>query len=197
MKSNVFKVGGSLLDLPDLGERLHFLLKLFDSDCNLIVAGGGRYVRELESKKDTLSCTQMHWDSIKIMTDNTLSLKTFFKGSTIADSVLVKKQGVFFLDTVKFCQNDFNLIGGPFLPERNDVRSDSIALRVALRFQFARLFLLKSCDRPNSNNWEKLSSLNYVDPYFYKLITTTPNKLDIQCINLRNLNRIQPFQTID
>lgn len=190
-------MGGSLLDLPDLHERLKFLLNNFDSDCNLIVAGGGTSVRELESKNTNLSPIEEHWASLAIMNANTLAIKTFFNGSSFASAVLAKKPSVMFLDAVKFCKSDSTLEGKPFLPERNDVRSDSIALRIAQRFQFDRLFLLKSCDCPNSSNWEELSRLHYVDPFFCKLIKISTNKLNIHCINLRNIPRDKPFQFID
>ncbi|NBR06208.1 MAG: hypothetical protein EBT92_10595 [Planctomycetes bacterium] len=195
MKSNVIKVGGSLLDTLDLPQKLASLIEILAPSCTVIVVGGGKDVRELEKKNGVSSHPNEHWDSLRIMTENTVGLMHHFKDAKMVGVRFRKKMGLFFLDALKFCRSDKNINGEPFLPQSRDVRSDSVALRFAQHFEFSELYLLKSTSFPEFKNWQEACKQNYVDPFFCKLFEDKKQNPVIHSINLRCHQIIQSFNS--
>src|SRR4051812_35818845 len=84
----VMKVGGSLFDLPDLRERLHFVLAAFNDANVLLVPGGGAAadtVRALE-RVHRLGEEAAHWLAIR-----TMSLHAHFLGELLLDARIVSE----------------------------------------------------------------------------------------------------------
>jgi len=197
MKSNLIKVGGSLLDTSNLPEKLSSLIRTLGPSCIVIVVGGGEEVRKLEKQITKITPTKEHWDSLQIMSKNSIALASHFKGAVIATTPFIKKIGLFFLDAYEFCKNDLKINHEPFLPQTREVRSDSVALRFAQRFEFTELYLLKSIDFPETKNWEDACKQNYIDPFFYKLFNSKTQNPAIHTINLRGSQITQPFNSSD
>lgn len=195
MKCNVIKVGGSLLDASDLTQKLSSLISTLQPSCTVVVVGGGKKVRKIEQTKVNSSSQSEHWDSLRIMTENSIALKSCFDHGVLIGASEVKSTGLFFLDAYEFCKNDCMPNGEPFLTQTRDVRSDTVALRFAHRFDFSELYLLKSVDFPDAKNWEDASNLFYVDPFFYKLFNSKKKNPAIHAVNMRGSQIIQPFNS--
>lgn len=195
MKCNVIKVGGSLLDIIDLTQKLSSLLTSLQPSCTVVVVGGGKKVKKIEQAKPNDSSQSEHWDSLRILTQNAIELKSYFDHSLLIGESIKKTVGLFFLDAHEFCKTDNNSNEEPFLPQTRDVRSDTVALRFAHRFDFSELYLLKSIDFPDVKTWEDASNLLYVDPFFYKLFNSKKKNPTIHAFNLRGSQIIQPFNS--
>ena len=71
--SILVKLGGSLLDLPDLGPRLAAFLNAQPPGPPLLVVGGGAgadRIRELDRAGRFYRADQAHWLAIRAMTSN-------------------------------------------------------------------------------------------------------------------------------
>jgi len=195
MKCNVIKVGGSLLDTSDLTQKLSSLITTLQPSCTVVVVGGGKKVRKMEQIIANILSDSEHWDSLRIMTENAIALKSYFDHAVLTSESIKKIVGLFFLDAHEFCKTDNNPNEEPFLPQTRDVRSDTVALRFAHRFDFSELYLLKSVDFPDAKNWEDASNLLYVDPFFYKLFNSKKKNPTIHAVNMRGSQIIQPFNS--
>lgn len=133
----VVKVGGSLYDLPDLGERLSRLFATLDDDV-VLVPGGGR-AADLVRKWDRihrLDAKASHWLAIHAM--------------DLAGGLLRQ------LTNKKVLNVEHFLLEHDVLPCSWEVTSDSIAALVAESFNASLFILLKSTVRAH----------NIVDGYF-------------------------------
>lgn len=197
MRSNLIKVGGSLLTLSNLPEKIDSLIKKLESSCIVIVVGGGEEVRKLEKQAAKTNPEMEHWNSLQIMSSNSIALASHYKSAVIANIPFVKKIGLFFLDAYEYCKNDKKPNHEPYLPQTREVRSDSVSLRFAQQFEFNELYLLKSVDFPQSKNWEDACRQNYVDPFFHYLFNSKDQNPAIHTINLRGSQITQPFYSSD
>jgi aspartokinase-like uncharacterized kinase len=188
----VVKLGGSLMDFPDLKAKLWPLVKSF-RDC-LIVPGGGAAADEIR-RLDTLaslSAFQSHWFAIAAMSLNAEVLVrtcgpglALVRGREQACDVWNTGQ-VAVLDPAAFLGNEERAIRAEDvvsvkpLPTSWDVTSDSIAAWVAHRWPANRLILVKSCDRPagTPDEWSKSGA---VDAY----IPMIAGALQIEWVNLK------------
>ena len=78
MQHDVIKVGGSLLTVPDIAKSLEAFLNNMPVSCKVIVVGGGIPVRKLEAESPGFSPEEEHWASLRIMTENAISLRSHF-----------------------------------------------------------------------------------------------------------------------
>jgi hypothetical protein len=69
------------------------------------------------------------------------------------------------------------------LPLSWEVTSDSLALRLAQRWEASRLLLLKSARVPCG--WPAISAPEFVDPWFERLLVEKGNRVAVSAINLR------------
>jgi len=96
MKCNVIKVGGSLLDTSDLTQKLSSLITTLQPSCTVVVVGGGKKVKKMEQIiANTLSNSE-HWDSLRIMTQNAIALKSYFDHAVLTGESIKKTVGLFF-----------------------------------------------------------------------------------------------------
>jgi len=68
----VLKLGGSLLALPDLFDRLQAVFEMLKTDRLLLVPGGGAAADEVRRLDDRFQLTakKAHWAAIAAMSDN-------------------------------------------------------------------------------------------------------------------------------
>lgn len=151
---SLYKVGGSLLTLPDLGERLGNLLQRQSESCPLLIAGGGAtadLVREWDHIHN-LGNETAHWLALESVRLNEELLRTIVSRATIVDDereamAAWRVEQVPILSVVKFLRAR-EATNPHRLPHCWDVTSDSIAAWVTLELNAAELILLKSRDCP-------------------------------------------------
>lgn len=176
----VVKLGGSLLKLPDLQERLEQALVPLLQNTLLIVGGGpaADRVRQWDAVHN-LSASTAHWLAIRAMDFNRevvlkiLPAAVAVRSRKEADSAW--RNGDIPMLQVADWLRDVDETAGKSLPHSWDVTSDSIAAWIAIRWNAAGLLLLKSTD------WESGRS-DLVDAYFPSLAPRIP---EIRWCNLR------------
>ena len=196
----VTKLGGSLLELPDLAERLEQWRASQPSKCEVMIVGGGRRVERLCELQQVhgVDDETMHWRAIDAMGENAAELAELFpaiftrslKELTVAvSSVLRRRAGsnsedaetlpVIF-DTGQFLRLDRGLTA---LPRSWDTTSDSIAAYMTTVLKFDELVLLKSTLPESEMTLTELSSSGYVDRHFATAAAGIPT---IRFVDLRS-----------
>lgn len=185
----VAKVGGSLLDLPDLRERLRRWLAGLGTGRVLLVPGGGAFadvVRQLD-RTHALGPGASHWLALKVVDLNGEVLNGLLgqrPGAARAEELgrYWEANAVPVLGIVPFALVDKDR--PDTLPASWTVSSDSIAARIAVVTGARRLALLKSTDLPAGIDWEEAGRLGYVDGYFATAVQQRP-ALTVEWVNLR------------
>ncbi len=168
----VFKLGGSLLTLPGLAEKLRTVFDQFSDKNRLIVIGGGAsadVVREW-SRIHRLSDNTAHWLAIASTDLNRQLLETLLSFRSVSDRdeairLWSKDSSPLLLDCHRFVRDEEEKPGEP-LPHNWNVTSDSIAGWTALRWPAVELVLLKSVPTPVNMTDLAASDQDLVDPYF-------------------------------
>ena len=180
----VIKLGGSLLELPDVGKRFHAWLVCQSPAANLVIAGGGSVVDSIR-KADAVHRfdeAQAHWLCVRAMS-TTAQLGAELLGAQLVHDVPaeVREGALQVLDVQRFVESECRRQDIP-LPSTWDVTSDSIAARVAERIG-AELVLLKSATAPDWQNLSELAGAGYVDRYFPQAAARLPV---VRFVNLRS-----------
>jgi aspartokinase-like uncharacterized kinase len=185
----VAKVGGSLLDVPDLRDRLRRWLAGLGTGRVLLVPGGGAFadvVRQLD-KTHALGGAASHWLALKTVDLNGEVLNCLLgQPPKVARAEELARfwaaKAVPILGIIPFALVDKDR--PDTLPASWTVSSDSIAARVAVVTGARRLVLLKSTDLPPGTGWEEAGRLGYVDGYFATAVRQRPG-LAVEWVNLR------------
>lgn len=178
MPVTVLKLGGSLLDLGDLPQRLRAVIAKLGDDQPLLVCGGGDAADIVRRWHEThgLDEEQSHWlamDSIRLNQRLLLTLipeLELISNRAAAESVW-KRDRVPLLDLFSFVSIEESAAAQP-LPHTWNVTSDSLAAWVAIRWPASRLVLLKSAELPdNRHGWTRQAAADagLVDRYFPSL----------------------------
>jgi aspartokinase-like uncharacterized kinase len=184
----VLKLGGSLLTIPDLMDRLEAVISRLRPSPVLIVPGGGAaadVIRDLD-RKLLLSPEKAHRNAIAAMSLNAALLCRLNKSLRLVrnydEALHVWSEGysaVLDADSFLFDQPDNNT--GDSLPASWDITSDSIAAWTARHWQADRLILAKSCDAPETN-LSALCQLGMIDRAF----ETSVGHVRTEWLNLRS-----------
>jgi aspartokinase-like uncharacterized kinase len=183
----VFKLGGSLLNLPDLANRLRAVIRSISTKPLLVVGGGATadVVRGWDQSHH-LDSASAHWLAIRAMDFNQYLIETLLPEAVgvahpdEADPVW-RQSGIAVLNALEWLRMEE---GQPdSLPHSWDVTSDSIAARVSLRWQAQGLVLLKSRDAPQTITRLDETGEGLVDGYFHQLAPKLPQ---IAWCNLRS-----------
>lgn len=168
--TSVVRIGGSLLDLPDLRRRLTSFLMTLGGRV-LCIVGGGSEVDQLRARhqRGDLSTSDAHWAAIDVMGQNAIRLAPLLPGGFLADNLDMARsrlerneKGVVFLDPSADLRRD----AGRTLPIGWEVTSDSIAGWVADRMGADRLILLKSVGESGSLPLAEVARRGWVDDHF-------------------------------
>jgi aspartokinase-like uncharacterized kinase len=146
---HVVKLGGSLLDLPDLAERFDAWRAAELGPRGLLVVGGGAaadLVRGFD-KAFGLGERASHWLAIRAMQLNAHCVAAVLKGvAVVADRAACvaawRGDRLAILDPLEWLSRE--AAEGVHIPHRWTFTSDSVAAHVATRLGAARLTLLKS-----------------------------------------------------
>jgi len=167
----VYKLGGSLLDLPDLGERIKKLWETRpSSEIRLLIVGGGRFadiVRE--------------WDARFRLGDedaHELAVLSLRLSEELIDRMIPRLQHVCDrADATHLEEGETGLVSvgelldageeeGHFLPKNWEFTTDAISAWAADYFGADELVLLKSADCPTGATVMQLSRDQFVDGEF-------------------------------
>lgn len=185
----VVKVGGSLLDWPELPHCLTEWLRHRPAGLHLLVAGGGALcdaIRHWDSMVH-LGEERAHWLCIDALSISAQFLSQLLGDLPIVDSLeKARRQHQQKVTTVVFDPRLFLRIAelelpGPRLPHTWDATTDSIAARLASCLAADELVLVKSCDPP-ALDVASLCEAGYVDPFF---VVACRNVRQVACVNLR------------
>ncbi len=168
----VFKLGGSLLTLPGLVEKLRTVLDQFSDKNRLLVIGGGAsadVVRDW-SQIHQLSDEIAHWLAIASTDLNRQFIETLFSYRSVSDREEATRlwsidSSPLLLDCSRFVKNEEAKSREP-LPHDWNVTSDSISGWAALRWPADELVLLKSVPTPVNMTAQAAGEKSLVDPYF-------------------------------
>lgn len=195
MRTIVYKLGGSLLDLPDLASRLSAVIQHNPETRPLLIVGGGETVDRVRNwdRIHHLGEERSHQLALQAMVFNALFLQKILPDSrlitTRSEAVSVWKSSMIpILNSLAFLRTEEQGNASP-LPHHWDVTSDSIAAWVTLNWPTDGLVLLKSVDRPFSlaeDQSKPIAGSGVVDAYFSHLATRLPY---LEWINLRAKNR--------
>jgi aspartokinase-like uncharacterized kinase len=184
----VVKIGGSLFDLPDLGQRLQDWLAGQAAGALLLIPGGGP-VAEVVRQYDRLyglGEERAHWMALMALALNARLLASLLPRAIVVPHVrslgAVWLQGkIPVLDLYSFARADEGQPGA--LPHGWTVTSDSLAARAARVAAASELLLLKSTSLPAEMDWTEASKRGLVDAYFAEAVG---NSLPVRFINFRS-----------
>lgn len=186
--SRVVKLGGSLLDLPDLAARFRNWLLRQTPASTALIAGGGRLADVLREadRLHGLGETASHWLCIRAMTIHAEMLAAMLPEARVIRSLAdwrVRPPASFsILDPWTFmCEEEPQLPGGA-LPESWLATSDSISARFAQGANAGELVLLKSKLPRFGADLADAAEAGYVDPLLPRFGADLPA---IRCVNLR------------
>lgn len=183
----VIKVGGSLFDLPDLGQRLQNWLAGQATRAFLLVAGGGP-VAEVVRQYDRLyglGEERAHWLALRALALNARLLSSLLPQGVVVPHIRLvgaqwRRGKIPVLDLYSFARADEGQPGA--LPHCWTVTSDSLAARVARVTGAGELLLLKSTSLPVGMDWTVAGKRGLVDTYFAEV---AGNSLAVRFINFR------------
>jgi aspartokinase-like uncharacterized kinase len=183
----VLKLGGSLLTIPDLMDRLEAVIFRLRPSPVLIVPGGGAaadIIRDLDQKLQ-LSPEKCHRDAIAAMSHNAALLCRLNKSLRLVrnyeEAKRVWSEGHTAVPDASSFLFDQPGNTGDSLPASWDITSDSIAAWTARHWQADRLILAKSCDAPETN-LSALCLLGMIDRAF----ETSVGHVRTEWLNLRS-----------
>ena len=196
----VVKLGGSLLTLPDLAERLRAIVRLLHPHEALIIVGGGEAADEIRRQDERcgLSATQAHWHAIAAMTFNAEIVSRIcgclpVVSNRIDAEIAWQHHEAVLLDANAFLRTE-QTTHFRSLPESWSVTSDSIAAFVAIHWPAKQVVFCKACDLM-SPHIERLCQDGLLDEWLLNLHTPLQVAgVQLQWLNLRaSIPRLQPI----
>lgn len=193
----VVKIGGSLLDLPDLQARLSHWIDSSSPALNVLLVGGGGFaetIRQADARFH-LGEERAHWLCIEALGVSARLLGAIFGGRlpiqdwptllAIRNHLATTQPETSFtviLDPPTFLNFHEPQLPPRAIPHTWDVTTDSIAARMAECLRASELALLKSCDPPADFAVGSAASSRMVDPFFPQAV---PEGLKVTWTNLR------------
>lgn len=169
LRLRVVKLGGSLLDLPDLAERFRCWLAGEPAAKTVVLVGGGDMADVIRRAfaQHALSEEAAHWLCIRVLGVTAELLARLLPESLLTDrwsAVDELPADLIVLDCQRFLKDD-DCRPSP-LPHTWDVTSDSIAARLAERLAADELVLLKSVSIAPDISPAAAATAGLVDAYF-------------------------------
>lgn len=182
----VIKLGGSLLEWPELAVRLRAWLAVQSPAANILIVGGGALVdklRELDAA-NAFAAETSHFLAIRAMSVTASAVAGRLPEARLVEAIeqldLADSDTLQILDTQRYLSREHGTADA--LPASWDVTSDSIAARVATVLRADELVLLKSALPPSATDLESLAVSGYVDAYFPGVACS----LSVRYVNLRS-----------
>lgn len=196
----VWKLGGSLFDLPDLEQRLRRLKQQHYSNVPVVIIPGGGAFADAVRRYDQLqqlASRQAHLLALDAMRMSArLVANVLGDASPLADPAWQEAQLITWQSQGDFATTlavwdvisewnrsvpDFQVSYGEF-PEDWTLTSDSIAALLAAYWKADTLVLCKSIDKPVASDYQAWAEAGAVDPTFP---TVARHVASIEWVNLR------------
>lgn len=181
--ARVIKLGGSLLDLPELASRLADWLADQPARRNVVIVGGGKTVKLLRrwAGLRQWSAEKSHWAAIRVMGINARRLVREAGNWQLAEELesLPAVASTVLIDPLTLLRR-WHQLDPTVLPASWDVTSDSIAAQFAQQLNQAELVLLKSVDG-SAEQLDLLRRRGVIDSYFQQ----AARGLSVRIVNLR------------
>jgi len=163
---SILKLGGSLLSLPDVGDRLLSFVEQHQIINPVVVVGGGDAANLVRVWADrfNLSDSEGHDLALQAMTLNAQLLSRLNVRFTLINTLPIRDapcgQSQISILNCQTAANglETNLPREQHIPKSWDVTSDSIAAWFATFWKAERLYLLKSADMPDELTERRLTS---------------------------------------
>jgi len=188
----VVKVGGSLLDLPDLPARLRDWLARQQPAHQVLIAGGGSLVEQVRHwhAAQPLDEVVAHWMCVDLLAVTARLLQARLPEiPLVEDDRLLReraaKTGCTIFDPAAWLRRSEPGLLGTRLPSNWEVTSDAIAGRLAVTLDAEELVLMKSVlpQSAVSSEISHLSATGYIDPMLARLASELPST---RLVNLRS-----------
>jgi aspartokinase-like uncharacterized kinase len=191
----VIKVGGSLLDAPDLPDRLFAWLEGLPPARCVLLAGGGGLVEELRrlDKLRPLGEAAAHWAAVSTLDVTAWMLAAWMQEFDITSDYMALQDRLYdaeepiILAPARFLREVEPKLMGTRLARSWEVTSDSIAVRLGTILVADDVILLKSAPpelapatgshgliKLDAAKLEKLALSGYVDTYLPRLFSEAP-----------------------
>jgi aspartokinase-like uncharacterized kinase len=188
--SVVVKVGGSLHDLPQLGDCLRRWLEDLPTRRVLLIPGGGlaaNWIRTVD-RLDHLGEELSHWLALRALSLVAEVLAARLGSAKVIVNIEDRESAWHaalapVLDIYGFARADE--MRPDHLPHRWDVTSDALAARAAVVAGMPALILLKSVSLPAGCDWPEAARQGIVDPIFPEVVAAAGGRLKVTAINFR------------
>jgi aspartokinase-like uncharacterized kinase len=179
----VVKIGGSLLDLVGLPDKLRAWLAAQPRAHNVLVAGGGPLVEQVRwwnRETQPVDETASHWMCVDLLTVTAHLLHAWLPEIPLVedDRLLCRRvgeDGTTIFGPAPWMRHSEPGLPGRWLPTSWDTTSDSIAGRLAVALRADEFVLLKS-DLPKIRSPElsTLAAVGYIDPILAQMSHELP-----------------------
>jgi aspartokinase-like uncharacterized kinase len=186
-RPRVIKLGGSLLDWPELPANFARWLAQQRPAAQMVVAGGGRLVESLREldRAGGFPPEMSHWLAVRAMGLTAALAAELLDGATLTTSLdaldTADAGRLHVFDVERFLREDAG--ASDALPCGWEVTSDSIAAQVARRIDADELVLLKSALPAGPFDRKALAQSGFVDAYFPRASCG----LAVRIVNLRDV----------
>lgn len=193
----VVKVGGSLFDLPDLGQRLRQWLAVQQPAHNVLIAGGGPLVEQIRAwhAEEPIEDAAAHWMCVDLLTVTAHMLHAWMPEIPLVedDCLLcqrVGEPGATIFGPAPWMRHSEPGLPGTWLPSNWETTSDSIAGRLAAALLADEFVLMKSAlpRRKTSRELSALAAVGYIDSVLAQMAPELPRT---RLVNLRALPPIE------
>ena len=193
----VVKVGGSLFDLPDLGQRLRDWLGCQRPAHNVLIAGGGPLVEQIRTwhADEPIEDAAAHWMCVDLLTVTAHMLHAWMPEIPLVedDCLLcqrVGEPGATIFGPAPWMRHSEPGLPGTWLPSNWETTSDSIAGRLAAALLADEFVLMKSAlpRRKTSRELSALAAVGYIDSVLAQMAPELP---PTRLVNLRTLPPIE------
>ncbi|HEX5103382.1 MAG TPA: hypothetical protein VFV87_06205 [Pirellulaceae bacterium] len=186
----IVKVGGSLLDWPQLAEQLSRWLESQPRQPSVLICGGGDFTDAVRRAQaiHRFDDETAHWMCVRALSVTAQLLARLLPGAKLAgsldDVVALARGGAeqIVFDAGAFLRAEEPQVVGLPLPHDWTATTDSIAARIAELTGASELILLKSSDPPPHRSLADLAVAGYVDEHFPLAAAELPA---IRLVNVR------------